>query len=105
MHAHDWLAQSLGNSDAAHLPVISIKGEIVATAIGTLELVVPNPHSPRGRTVRLANVITAPAHRRLGYGARLVHNMVDWAGSIDADRVDLSATPTGNASMRGPDSF
>jgi GNAT superfamily N-acetyltransferase len=33
------------------------------------------------------------AHRRRGYGTLLVRDIIEWARSIDADRVDLSATP------------
>jgi GNAT superfamily N-acetyltransferase len=75
--------------------VIEVDGSIVATAIGTLELGVPNPQCPRGRTVRLANVITMPDHRGNGHATSLVHDVIEWARSIDADRVDLSATPSG----------
>lgn len=45
--------------------------------------------------MRLANVITRPAHRSRGHGGRLVVDVIDWARSIGADRVDLSATPDG----------
>ena len=67
----------------------------MATAIGTLEIGVPNPQCVRGRTVRLANVITRPEYRGHGHGTTLVHDIVAWARSIAADRVDLSATPAG----------
>ncbi|WP_196805928.1 GNAT family N-acetyltransferase [Terracoccus sp. 273MFTsu3.1] len=70
-------------------------GAIVATAIGTLELGVPNPHCARGRTVRLANVVTVPEQRGHGFGTLLVGDVLEWARSIGADRVDLSATPAG----------
>ncbi|MGZ5374781.1 MAG: GNAT family N-acetyltransferase, partial [Aeromicrobium sp.] len=68
---------------------------IVATAIGTLEIGVPNPHCLRGRTARLANVITLPGHRGQGYGTTLVEDVIAWARAIGADRLDLSATPDG----------
>jgi GNAT superfamily N-acetyltransferase len=93
-HARAWLA-SVEDCAVARLPVIEAAGEIVATAIGTLEIGVPNPHCPRGRTVRLANVITVPEQRGKGYGTLLVRDVIDWARSIGADRVDLSATPDG----------
>jgi GNAT superfamily N-acetyltransferase len=51
--------------------------------------------SPRGRGVRLANVITVPEHRGHGYGTLLVLDVITWARSIGADRVDLSATAEG----------
>ena len=73
----------------------TLDGELVATAIGTLEIGVPSPQCTRGRTVRLANVITLPGHRGQGHGTMLVLDVVAWARSIAADRVDLSATPAG----------
>jgi GNAT superfamily N-acetyltransferase len=75
--------------------VIEADGELIATAIGTLEIGVPSPLCVRGRTVRLANVITLPEHRGQGYGTTLVLDVLAWARTIDADRVDLSATPVG----------
>ncbi len=94
-HAREWFAQFIGRTDAARFPVIDIDGQIVATAVGTLDLGVPNPQCPRGRTVRLANVITLSEHRGVGYATLLVENVTEWARSIAADRVDLSATPEG----------
>lgn len=94
-HAHEWFARVVTDADAAHFPVVTIDRIIVATAIGTIELGVPNPQCPRGRVVRLANVGTLPDHRGNGYGSLLVRDIVQWARSIGADRVDLSATPAG----------
>ena len=94
-HAREWFRRTVDDRMTACFPVIEVDGDVVATAIGTLELGVPNPYCPRGRTVRLANVVTLPAHRRQGHGTRLVLHVVEWAHSIDADRVDLSATPDG----------
>lgn len=45
--------------------------------------------------MRLANVITLPEYRGQGHGTALVLDVVAWARSIAADRVDLSATPAG----------
>ncbi|WP_427887032.1 GNAT family N-acetyltransferase [Kribbella sp. GL6] len=94
-NAQEWFARTVDDPGTARFPVIEVDGVIVATAIGTLELGVPNPHCPRGRTVRLANVVTHPTHRARGYGTALVEDVVNWARSINADRVDLSATPEG----------
>lgn len=94
-HARQWFAESVAHPSTARFPVIEINGQVVATAIGTLELGVPNPHCPQGRTVRLANVITLPEYRGTGYGTLLVDDVKEWARSINADRVDLSATPEG----------
>ncbi|HEX4088359.1 MAG TPA: GNAT family N-acetyltransferase [Trebonia sp.] len=94
-HAREWFARYVDDGLNARFPVIEADGELVATAIGTLEIGVPNPQCARGRTVRLANVITLPAHRGRGHGTELVLDVAAWARSISADRVDLSATPEG----------
>jgi GNAT superfamily N-acetyltransferase len=94
-HAQEWFIRYVDDRMTACFPVIEVDGDLVATAIGTLELGVPNPQCPRGRTVRLANVITFPGHRCRGYGTQLVLYVIEWARSIDADRVDLSATSDG----------
>lgn len=94
-HAAEWFTRFVDDRDNARFPVIEVDGVIVATAIGTLELGVPNPQCTMGHTVRLANLITLPEHRGQGYGTALVLDVISWARSIDADRVDLSATPEG----------
>ena len=94
-HAREWFKRYVDDTRNARFPAIEVDGELVATAIGTLEIGVPNPQCVRGRTVRLANVITLPEHRGHGYGTTLVLDVVAWARSIGADRVDLSATPAG----------
>jgi GNAT superfamily N-acetyltransferase len=92
-HAHEWFTQSVEDTHNAWFPAIEVSGEVVATAIGTLEIGVPNPQCVRGRTVRLANVITLPEHRGQGHATTLVLEVVAWARSIAADRVDR--TPEG----------
>ena len=94
-HAREWFARSVDDNGSTRIPVIPVDGEIVATAIGTIEIGVPNPHCPKGRTVRLANVITLPEHRGQSYATMLVHDVIAWARAVHADRVDLSATPDG----------
>ena len=94
-HAREWFTRYVDDTRNARFPAIEVDGELVATAIGTLEIGVPNPQCVRGRTVRLANVITLPEHRGHGHGTMLVLDVVAWARSIAADRVDLSATPAG----------
>ena len=94
-HAREWFTRHVNYTRNARFPAIEVDGELVATAIGTLEIGVPNPQCVRGRTVRLANVITLPEHRGQGHGTMLVLDVVAWARSIAADRVDLSATPIG----------
>ena len=94
-HARKWFTRYVDDTRNARFPAIEVDGELVATAIGTLEIGVPSPQCVRGRTVRLTNVITLPEHRGQGHGTRLVLDVVAWARSIVADRVDLSATPAG----------
>ena len=94
-HARDWLASHVDESTTTLLPVIDVQGAIVAAAIGTVELGVPNPQCPRGLAVRLANVIPLPAHRGRGYATELMPDVISWAEVVGADRMDLSATPEG----------
>jgi hypothetical protein len=66
-HAREWFTRYVDDTTGnARFPVIEVDGELVATAIGTLEIGVPSPQCVRGRTVRLANVITPPEHRGQG---------------------------------------
>ena len=83
-HAQEWFGRFVDDRLTACFPVIEVDGDVVATAIGTLELGVPNPQCPQGRTVRLANVITLPAHRGRGYGTLLVLHVIEWARSATA---------------------
>lgn len=94
-HAQAWFKRTVGDSRSAHFPVVESGGAVVATAIGTLEVGVPNPFCPRGRMVRLVNVFTLPQHRNKGYASTLVREVIEWARTVDADRVDLIATPQG----------
>jgi len=94
-HAREWFTRYVDDARSARFPAIDVAGDLVATAIGTLEIGVPSPQCVRGRTVRLANVITLPGHRGQGHATMLVLDVVAWARSIAADRVDLSATPVG----------
>ena len=94
-HARAWFGTVVDDLGAAWLPVIEIGDDIVGCAVATLELGVPNPQCPRGRAVRLANVMTVHDHRRRGHASALIDSVVRWARSIQADRVDLSATPEG----------
>jgi GNAT superfamily N-acetyltransferase len=94
-YAREWFDRFVDEVSSTRFPVIEVDGQIIATAIGTLEIGVPNPHCPTGRTVRVANVLTLPEHRGRGYATALVLDMIDWAKLVNADRVDLSATPAG----------
>lgn len=94
-HARQWFARYVDDDLSTRISVFDFEGKLVATAIGTVELGVPNPLCPQGRTVRLANVITLPSHRGQGYATALVRDVIAWARVMDADRVDLSATSEG----------
>jgi GNAT superfamily N-acetyltransferase len=94
-HAGTWFSESVIEPDVTTLPVVEVAGRIVATAVGSLTIGVPNPWCPRGRTARLENVYTRPSHRGRGFGTMLVRDIVSWARRIEADRVDLSTTPLG----------
>ena len=94
-NAEEWFARSVEDGRHARTPVIDISGQLVATAIGTILIGVPNPYCPRGRSVRLENVVTLPEHRGKGYATMLVQDLIGWGRAAHADRVDLSATPEG----------
>jgi ribosomal protein S18 acetylase RimI-like enzyme len=99
-HAREWFARYVDDGRTAAFPVIEVERQLVAAAIGTLEIGAPNPQCPSGRAVRLANVITLPDHRGQGHGTRVAREVIDWARGIGADRVDLSATPSGQRLYR-----
>ena len=75
-HAREWFARAVGDTMTTRLPVIAVGEELVATAIGTIEIGVPNPYCPKGRTVRLANVITLPEHRGQNDATMLVRDII-----------------------------
>jgi GNAT superfamily N-acetyltransferase len=94
-NAGEWLARSVEDHEGSRIAVMVIDAKLVSTAIGTLDVGVPNPHCPTGRAVRLANVVTLPEYRGLGYATALVLDVIAWARIVQADRVDLGATPDG----------
>ncbi|MCA1697065.1 MAG: GNAT family N-acetyltransferase [Actinobacteria bacterium] len=95
-HAREWFAGNVDSGATTRIPVVDIEGEVIAAAVGTVEIGVPNPQCPTGRGVRLANVITLPAHRGRGYATELVRDVIAWAEVIvGADRIDLSVTSDG----------
>jgi GNAT superfamily N-acetyltransferase len=94
-HALAFVTRSVADPAAVRLPVVEVAGEIVASAVGTVETGVPNPRSPTGRGVRLANVVTLPDHRGRGHATELIEDVIAWAERIGADRIDLSASPEG----------
>jgi len=47
-HARTWFTRYVDDAGNARFPVIEVDGEVVATAIGTLEIGVPNPQCARG---------------------------------------------------------
>jgi GNAT superfamily N-acetyltransferase len=94
-HALAWFAKYVDDAGAARIPVIDVSGQVVASAVGTVETGVPNPLSPTGRGVRLVNVITLPPYRGRGYATELIGDVVGWAQDLAVDRIDLSATPQG----------
>ncbi len=100
-HAKAWFDRTVDDPRSAHFPVVESAGAVVATAIGTLEVGGPDPFCPRGRIVRLVNVFTLPEYRGNGYAATLVREVIEWARMVDADRVDLSATPQGQPIYEG----
>jgi GNAT superfamily N-acetyltransferase len=100
-HAREWFLRYVDDGAHARFPVIDIAGELVATAIGTLESGVPNPYCRTGRAVRLTNVITLPTHRGQGYGAAVVRDVIEWARTSGADRVDLSTSTEGQHLYEG----
>ena len=93
--ALEWFARVVEDHGRTHLPVVEISGEIVASAVGILEIGVPNPHSPTGRAVRLMNVMTLPDHRGHRYATELVNSVILWGSNLKVDRIDLSATAEG----------
>jgi GNAT superfamily N-acetyltransferase len=94
-HAREWFANSVDDNLSTRIVVVAVGAELVATAIGTIDIGVPTPHCRTGRSVRLANVVTLPEHRGHGYATTLVLDVIAWARTVQADRVDLSATPGG----------
>lgn len=98
--AVSWLVRSVEEREVIHLPVIESDGRVIASVVGTVEQGVPNPFSPTGKSVRLANLITVPEHRGHGHGTSLVRDVIAWARAVRADRIDLGATPEGQGLYR-----
>ena len=86
---------SVADGASARVPVIDVAGGIVAPAVGTVEVGVPNPHSPDGRECDWRTSSRCPRTAVAVYAAALVEDVVGWAQELGVDRVDLSATPDG----------
>lgn len=55
----------------------------------------PSPRFPRGRTGVLFNVYTRPEWRRRGIARRVMGALIDEAGDLDLDVIELHATEDG----------
>lgn len=98
--AHSWVAAHA--HDEAHLVLVAdTAGQVVATAIGSVQGGAPNPFSPSGQLVRLTSVVTLREHRNRGHATALVQEVISWARTLGADRVDLNASPAGQLVYEG----
>lgn len=66
------------------------QGMPVACGLGVLE------HEVFG----LFDIVTDPAQRKKGYGARLITNMLEWAGEQGAGRAYLQVVSTNQGALR-----
>jgi GNAT superfamily N-acetyltransferase len=91
----------LGRPRNARFAAIEAEGELVATAIATLEIGVPTPVRP-GAHCAPRERHHLPDHRGHVHGTILARHVMSRARSIAADRIGLSATAPGQRIYEKP---
>lgn len=93
--AASFLAQL--QDDSKLVLVADAEGAVVGHLTGSLG----EPSDVRPiRVATLVSMFVMPSHRGAGVGARLVAAFREWAKSIDADRVSVSAYATNEGAIR-----
>lgn len=77
--------------------VVVSGGRLVSGGAGWLEEHLPSPYQLDARRGHIASVSTEPAARRRGHGRAVFGALMGWFGEVGVRRVDLRATPDGQA--------
>jgi ribosomal protein S18 acetylase RimI-like enzyme len=72
-------------------------GTAVACGVGWLEEHMPSPYQLDGRRGHVSSMSTDPAYRSRGFGRMVLRALMAWFADRDVPRVDLRATPFGQA--------
>lgn len=94
--AREWFAERLRHPGEFAVFAVEDPAEgLISCAAGSCESRAPTPSNPAGRTGRVFNMSTLPAHRGRGHGRRCLEALLAWFRTTDVREVHLNATEDG----------
>lgn len=86
--------------DSRRIIVIDGAPGLAACGIGVIDRRLPSPYNPSGLIGYVLGIVTDTAHRRRGHARLIMENLLQWFDDRGLRRVDLHASPDGQALYR-----
>ncbi|HEX2130692.1 MAG TPA: GNAT family N-acetyltransferase [Actinophytocola sp.] len=93
------LTAQLTNPDL-RIVVVDAEDGLAACGIGGIDQRLPGPYNLSGRSGHVFTIVTDPGHRRRGHGRAVLAALLDWFDARGLTRVDMLASPAGQALYR-----
>jgi ribosomal protein S18 acetylase RimI-like enzyme len=85
---------------AMRIVVTDAPAGLAACGMNVLDQRLPSPWNPGGLIGHVFGIVTDPAYRRQGHARAIVADLLEWSDRRGITRVDLNASPDGQALYR-----